>query len=108
MRDRIPEEELKNYFTKAMDSTVTEYMEATKKFPWWPNDPFQGMSVVQEEVGEAFQALNDMVWKGKPIEDLEEELAQSAAMCIRMLQWCGYNKDKYDKLREKIDGTSKT
>jgi hypothetical protein len=42
--------------------------------------------ILTEEVGEAAKAAIDYQFKGKPIQDLRDELIQTAAMAIRTLE----------------------
>lgn len=61
-----------------------ELFEAEKDHPHWPTDVVHGCAIMIEEAGEAMQAALDL-HNGVEIssDHLLEELAQTAAMCIR-------------------------
>lgn len=63
-----------------------ELKRAEKKHPKFPTDIFQQLSILQEEAGEVTMAVNHYHWDNGTIEDVKEELIQTAAMCMRMLQ----------------------
>lgn len=58
--------------------------EAEKKHPGFPTDPYIGMAVVLEEVGESSQALLQRDYEGGTTERFHAELLQMAAVSIRM------------------------
>lgn len=62
-----------------------ELRKAEEKFPGWPEDNIHGVAILVEEAGEAMQAALDVYYRGKDIDFLKKELAQSAAMAIRAL-----------------------
>lgn len=51
--------------------------------PYWPNDIIHGVSIMNEEAGEAIRAALNFQYQNEPIEEIEKELIQTAAMCIR-------------------------
>lgn len=63
-----------------------ELLKAKIKHPNFPEDIFQMLAIMQEEAGEVAMAVNDYHSGKGSIEDVKEELAQTAAMCIRMLE----------------------
>jgi NTP pyrophosphatase (non-canonical NTP hydrolase) len=65
---------------------ATELERAKKKHPNWPTDIFQQLAIMQEEAGEVTKAVLDYHFEKKSISDVREELIQTAAMCVRMLE----------------------
>ena len=63
-----------------------EYGKAIVKHPDWPEDILHQIAIVNEESGEATRAALHVEYENGSIEDLREELVQTAAMCIRMLE----------------------
>ena len=58
---------------------------AKKKHPNYPTDMFRQLAIMQEEAGEVTKAVLDYHYEGGPLEDICQELIQTAAMCMRML-----------------------
>ncbi|WP_299122361.1 hypothetical protein [uncultured Tenacibaculum sp.] len=54
--------------------------------PNWPKDILHQIAIVNEESGEATRAALQFEYEGGKIEEVEKELIQTAAMCIRMLK----------------------
>ncbi len=71
---------------KCMQDIYHELGRAKKKFPSFPVDIIHQVSIMAEESGESTQAALDFVYANKSIEELENELVQTAAMCIRCLE----------------------
>ena len=46
-------------------------------------------AIMAEEAGEAIRAANNLCYHGGSIEDLQTELAQTGAMCLRCLATLG-------------------
>jgi len=65
---------------------VDELIKAHKKHPDFPKDIMHQIGIVNEEVGEATKACLNYLYEGQPKENIEKELIQTGAMCIRMLQ----------------------
>jgi NTP pyrophosphatase (non-canonical NTP hydrolase) len=64
-------------------------------FSWDNVDLNLAVVILTEEVGEAAKAAIDYQFKGKPIQDLRDELIQTAAMAIRTLELIeGYSDTK--------------
>lgn len=63
-----------------------ELSEAEKQHPDWPLDPLHQIAIVNEESGEATQAALQYVYENGPYENIKNELIQTAAMCIRMIE----------------------
>lgn len=87
--------------SKAIDAIITngithtileELNKAKTKHPNWPNNKHKQMTIIVEEIGEAARALLHYEDEEGTIEQVEEELIQSAAMCIRMLEHIQYEK----------------
>lgn len=64
----------------------SELQRATKKHPNYPTDMFQQLAIMQEEAGEVTKAVLDHHFEKGTLEHVREELIQTAAMCVRMLQ----------------------
>ena len=69
-----------------VDKIKAELERAKKLHPNYPTDIFKQLAIMQEEAGEVTKAVYDNWAKGTPIEDVETELIQTAAMCVRMLE----------------------
>ena len=63
-----------------------ELTRAETKHPNWPKDVLHQIAIINEESGEATKAALHLVYERGTIEELKEELVQTAAMCIRMLK----------------------
>lgn len=72
---------------EAFDRIMVELHKAEAKFPGWPDDVVHGAAIMAEESGEAVQAALDHYYRPHTgtIMQLQHELAQTGAMCIRML-----------------------
>jgi hypothetical protein len=64
----------------------TELESARRKYPKFPNDLIHCVSIMNEEAGESIRAALNHIYHGEPIIELEKELIQTAAMCIRCLE----------------------
>ena len=53
--------------------------------PDYPTDMFRQVAILNEESGEVTKAVLDYHYEGGSIEHIQEELIQTAAMCMRML-----------------------
>ena len=73
-------ERLKKY--KPIDK---ELKKAEEKHPNYPIDMFKQLAIMQEEAGEVTKAVLHYKYENGTIEDVKDELKQTAAMCIRML-----------------------
>ena len=71
----------------AIHLIIGEYNSAVAYHPdsTWPQDVIHMVAIMAEEAGEAVQAANDVVYSDASLEPLRQELAQTAAMCIRCL-----------------------
>lgn len=68
---------------------------ACEKHPKFPNDPFQMMCIIQEELGEAIQALNNLKHHQQGvIKDVNIELLHTIVTCLRTLMAIN-EKEKY-------------
>jgi len=63
-----------------------ELERAEKKHPNFPIDMFRQLAVMQEEAGEVTKAVLHYHYENGTLEHVKEELIQTAAMCMRMLQ----------------------
>lgn len=64
----------------------TELERAEKKHPNFPTDMFRQLAIMQEEAGEVTKAVLHYQYEDGTFEHIREELIQTAAMCMRMLQ----------------------
>jgi hypothetical protein len=62
-----------------------EVNRATTLFPDWPENQFEALSILSEEIGEVHKALIDLKHKSGPVEDVITETVQSIAMGYRFL-----------------------
>lgn len=71
----------------ALDGIFLTLNDAVRRYPddTWPTDVVRMVAIMAEEAGEAIQAANDVVYKGKSVGLLRNELMQTAAMCFRCL-----------------------
>jgi hypothetical protein len=68
----------------AFDQAVDfELRDAEELFPLFPTDPIHMVAVMTEEAGECTRAALKHVYEGKPIENIQVELVQCAAVCRR-------------------------
>jgi hypothetical protein len=81
LKNNIPEHS-KNILIKILD----ELEKAEAKHPDWPCDILHQIAIVNEESGEATRAALQFFYKGGGLENVQAELIQTAAMCIRMLE----------------------
>ncbi|WP_272149788.1 hypothetical protein [Tenacibaculum aiptasiae] len=70
----------------AITKIKEELGKAETKHPNWPKDILHQIAIVNEESGEATRAALQFEYEGGKIEEVEKELIQTAAMCIRMLK----------------------
>ena len=68
-----------------LDNIGTEVLRAEKLYPHWPTDLNYGDQIINEEKGEATKALLDISSGKATIEDVIDELTQTAAMCVRQI-----------------------
>ena len=68
------------------DEIQKELERAEKKHPEFPKDMFQQLAIMQEEAGEVTKAVLHYHYENGTLEHVREELIQTAAMCMRMLQ----------------------
>ena len=62
-----------------------ELARAELKHPGWPEDPFIGLAIITEELGETAQAIIEARYRNAPQERVYEEAVQVAAMALRFL-----------------------
>ncbi len=63
-----------------------ELSRAQNKHPNFPTDIFHQLAIMQEEAGEVTQAVLHYHYEKGTIAHIREELIQTAAMCMRMIQ----------------------
>lgn len=77
------------------DGIKNELRWAIDKHPKFPDDPFQAMCIIQEELGEAIQALNNLKHHQQGyINDVYCELLHTIVTCIRTLDTISKNESK--------------
>jgi hypothetical protein len=67
-------------------SVEDELERAKAKHPDFPIDMFRQLAIMQEEAGEVTKAVLHYHYEGGTLDHVREELIQTAAMCMRMLQ----------------------
>ena len=79
--ESVPLQSLQKY------SKIEKELErAEKKHPEFPADMFRQLAIMQEEAGEVTKAVLDYHYEKGTLEHVKEELIQTAAMCMRMLE----------------------
>ena len=63
-----------------------ELQKAKAKHPDWPKNMFEQVTIISEEAGEIAKAVLHFKREDGTLQDVKDELAQTAAMCIRMLE----------------------
>lgn len=62
-----------------------ELIRAEKIHPFWPDNLFIQLAIMQEEAGEVTKAVLDYHDSLDTLQHIKEELIQTAAMCMRMI-----------------------
>ena len=70
---------------KNIDGILEELDKAKDKFPKHPNDVVHMAGIICEEAGEIMKAALDYNYSNGSVKDIEVELKQTAAMCLRGL-----------------------
>ena len=63
-----------------------ELARAEGLWPDYPTNIFMQLAIMQEEAGEVTKAVLDYMEGKHGIQELKDELIQTAAMCVRMLK----------------------
>lgn len=63
-----------------------ELIRAKEKHPDYPENMFQQLAIMQEEAGEVTKAVLHYHYENGSLSDVRNELIQTAAMCMRMLE----------------------
>jgi NTP pyrophosphatase (non-canonical NTP hydrolase) len=63
-----------------------ELKRAKKLHPKYPKGMFKRLAIMQEEAGEVTKAVYNNHYEGGSIDDIREELTQTAATCMRFLE----------------------
>ena len=71
--------------TKYSNMILAEYRRAKDLHPLWPDDIIHAVAIMCKESGEAIRSALNMQYEDWNIEDVEKELIQTAAMCLRCL-----------------------
>ena len=70
-----------------------ELERAKKIHPEFPDDIIHMVAVMNEEAGESIRAAYNYIYEGGTIEELKEEIIQTGAMCLRILENIGVKND---------------
>ncbi len=62
-----------------------ELKRAELKHPNYPEDMFRQVAIMNEEAGEVTKAVLHYFYENGSIENIKNELIQTSAMCMRML-----------------------
>lgn len=79
-----------------MEEIKQELKRAKQIYPEWPDDLIHQVSIMNEESGEAIRAALNHVYHGDDIEEVKKELIQTAAMCIRCIEWIDENNSQME------------
>lgn len=63
-----------------------ELQRAKKQHPDYPRDMFRQTAMMNGEAGKVTKAVLDYHYKEGSLKDIKDELIQTAAMCMRMLE----------------------
>jgi NTP pyrophosphatase (non-canonical NTP hydrolase) len=75
---------------KKYEEIDCELIRAKELHPDYPKSMFKQLAIMQEEAGEVTKAVLDYHYKNGGLSNIKEELIQTAAMCMRMLQEINY------------------
>lgn len=70
---------------KILSVIEDEVCRAEELYPTWPENVVEAVAIMAEESGEAVKAANDVRWFKDSVGELQKELVQTAAMCVRCL-----------------------
>lgn len=86
----IIQRDLRSANIKSISESYIEVYEELKraksKHPDFPTDMFHQLAIMQEEAGEVTKAVLQYHYENGSLKDVKEELIQTAAMCIRMVE----------------------
>ena len=75
------------YFDVALSVIESAHQFAIKKHPKFPVNEFEGLTVATEELGEVARAMLEHKHSNGTRDQIIKEAAQTAATCIRMIQY---------------------
>lgn len=82
--------ELRNQKIIRRYSVIEDELDRAKeKHPEWPENMCKQFVIVQEELGEVAKAVLHYQDEEGSLQDIKDELIQTAAMCARMLERLG-------------------
>ena len=71
---------------RMIEITMIELDRAEMLFPVFPADPVHAAAIIAEEAGELVRACNQVTYENGTYEQVQKELVQTAAMCLRMMK----------------------
>ena len=85
MQERLGFEKA-NIINDIIQDVADEYEKACRKHPKFPDNEFEQLCIIQEELGEATQALNNFIhYEIGSMKNVKTELLHTIVTCIRML-----------------------
>lgn len=87
----------KHIYEKHIDDIMSELKSAIKKHPYFPEDVIHMVSIMNEESGESIRAALNYTYEKENINEVREELIQTAAMCLRCLSDIEKYPDSYSE-----------
>ena len=79
-----------------------ELNRAKEKHPDWPTEIFKQLSIMQEEAGGVTKAVNEYCLLNRgSLQEVKDELVQTAAMCMRMIE--SLEESDYLRLKQQVD-----
>lgn len=86
---------------KAVAALISELKKAEIKHPKFPTDIIHAVSIMNEEAGESIKSAYDITYADGSLEHLINEVAQTGAMCLRILENIGYLKANPSEMVDK-------
>lgn len=82
-------------FEMAMAEISLERKRQDEKWGVQNHHPILWNLILAEEMGEVAKALNEWHFRSAPVKDVRDELIQTAAVCVAMLESMERNKESY-------------
>jgi hypothetical protein len=74
-----------DYCENDIQEVFAELLRAEELHPGWPDNLFEQIAIIGEELGELQQAALQAKYEGKPADHIRTEAIQLAAMSLRFL-----------------------